>query len=663
MKKISLMLFAILTTVVYTAEKNNIGSVKLNETVVSSESFGTSVLETPKNVTVVTAADIEKYGAQSIEEAIRTVPGMYISSTGGQDFMADVIFRGQVPGKSAQNILVLVDGSSINSTTDTGAFNLNLVPIDTVERIEVVPNGGNVLYGEGAVGGVINIITKEAQNKKYYGQAGIERGNWNTRNYKLNIGSQITDRLSLEATYLDKSIDGYRHHSERKTEYTEIKSKYRFDRGNLYLSYSNAEVDSKFSGTVDKKDKRKSNSTTEAEETLDIFRMKYDTQLTDNLIFMINGDYKHREYSSTSIKDKMIGGVKVPKRVPSTDRDTKTYYINPQIKYTYWDKSYLILGGDFSKGKSDYQSQSHTSTGSSTTDTYTERKSIGGFIINNMKYNDFQFTQGFRHQKIEYDLENRNAPSKSFDHSFNEQAYELTGTYFANDSSAIFLTYNRAFRAPTAGEAGSWNTLYTDLDVQTSDTIELGAKTLWNSVYFTGSVFHSKTKKEIFYLTKASGEQSSNYNFPDPILRTGIEIASEQYIDKLTLRQSLSYIHHEIDGGKYNGKEVPGLPNYTASIGFNYELIDNLNINTTLFYYGSSYAQYDYHNKLGKQGGHSETNLNINYTLNNGLTVYGGVNNLFDKEYYYAKASTSANTLSYYAGNKRSYFLGFKYNF
>ena len=662
MKKISLMLFAILATAGMAAEENSIASTRLNETVVSTENFGISVLETPKNVTVITAEDIEKSGAQSIEEAVRTVPGMYFSNTGAQDFMSDIIFRGQTPGKSAQNILVLVDGSSINSTTDSGAFNLSLVPIDTVERIEVVPNGGNVLYGEGAVAGVINIITKEAKNKKYYGQVGTDRGNY-TRNYKVNAGSQITDRFAIEATYLDKLSDGYRHHSERETKYAEVKSKYRFNKGSLVLSYSSGEINSKFSGYVTKDDKRKSNSTTEAKETLDIFKMKYDTQLADNLTFMINGDYKHREYSSTSIKDKMVGGIMVPKRVPSTDRDTKTYYINPQIKYNYLNKSYLVLGGDFSKGESDYQSQSHKSTSSSTTNTYTERKSIGGFIINNMKYNNFQFTQGFRHQKIEYDLENRNAPSKSFDHSFNEQAYELTGTYFANDSSAIFLTYNRAFRAPTAGEAGSWNTLYTDLDVQTSDTIELGAKTLWNSVYFTGSVFHSKTKKEIFYLTKASGEQSSNYNFPDPILRTGIEIASEQYIDKLTLRQSLSYIHHEIDGGKYNGKEVPGLPNYTASIGFNYELIDNLNINTTLFYYGSSYAQYDYHNKLGKQGGHSETNLNINYTLNNGLTVYGGVNNLFDKEYYYAKASTSANTLSYYAGNKRSYFLGFKYNF
>ena len=664
MKKISLILLAILATEGMAAEKNSIASTRLNETVVSTENFGISVLETPKNVTVITAEDIEKYGAQSVEEAVRSVPGMYFSNTGAQDFMSDIIFRGQTPGKSAQNILVLVDGSPINSTTDSGAFNLSLVPIDTVERIEVVPNGGNVLYGEGAVAGVINIITKEAQNKKFYGQVGTDRGNY-TRNYKVNVGSQITDRFAIEATYLDKLSDGYRHHSERETKYAEVKSKYRFDKGNLVLSYSTGEINSKFSGYVTKDDKRKSNSTTEAKETLDIFRVKYDTQLADNLTFMINGDYKHREYSSTS--EKTIN--KITKRMPSTDRDTKTYYINPQLKYNYWNKSYLVLGGDFSKGESDYQSQSHKSTGSSITNTYTERESIGGFIINNIKYKDFQFTQGFRHQIIEYNLENRETPSKSFNHSFNEEAYELTGTYFINDTASAFLSYNRAFRAPTAGEAGSWQS--ENIDIQTSDTFELGGKALWNNIYFTSSIFHSKTNKEIFYLSETSGEIAGNYNFSDPIIRNGVELASEQYFNKLTLKESFSYTHHKIDGGKYDGKKVPGLPNMVASLGFNYELVENLNFNTTLLYYGKTYIQYDYANRYPKQGGYSEVNVNINYTMTNGLTLYAGINNLFDKEYYHAKAGVTKNTsgnvtgdkINYYAGTKRNYFVGFKYNF
>ncbi|EHO21668.1 hypothetical protein HMPREF9466_00525 [Fusobacterium necrophorum subsp. funduliforme 1_1_36S] len=69
------------------------------------------------------------------------------------------------PGKEEQSILFLLDGIPYNSTVDTGAVNLNLIPIDIVERIEIIPNGGNVVYGEGAVGGVINIITKKGKTK------------------------------------------------------------------------------------------------------------------------------------------------------------------------------------------------------------------------------------------------------------------------------------------------------------------------------------------------------------------------------------------------------------------------------------------------------------------------------------------------------------------
>lgn len=655
MKKVLLGL-ALLNSGIIFAE--NIASSKLDETVVSVEKFETNLLQVSKNITIITEEEIKKSGAQEVEEVLRIVPGVFLNGANGKDFSSDIILRGQVPGKSGQNILVLVDGSSINSSTDTGNFDLNLIPIETIERIEVVPNGGTVLYGEGAVGGVINIITKNPKNKDYYGQIGVDRGN-QIRNYNVNIGSKVTSTTGVEVTYLNKLTDGYRHHSEKDLEYVGVKGSYEGKDSKLIVGYKHGEKKSKFSGTIDKKDKKKSNSTTEAEEIQDVLSLNYEKSLNEKLKFLLNSDYKEREYSSTS--EKKINGIN--KRVPSTNRDTKTYYINPQIKYSYWNNSYLILGIDYSKGESDYQSQSHTSTGSSTTNTFTDRKSIGTFMTNNLYYKDFLFTQGLRYQSIDYELENRNVPSKSFEHSFNEKSYELTGTYFVNDNFSTYLTYNRAFRAPTADEAGSWNSVDGKFDIQTSDTIEIGGKGYLENIYFSTAIYHSKTEKEIFYLTKASGETSSNYNFFDPILRTGVEILSEQYIDKLTLKESISYIHHEVDGGKYDGKKVPGVPNFIASLGVNYELIENLNINTTLLYRGGSYAMYDYQNKLGKQGGYTEVNLSINYTLDNGIVLYGGVNNLFDKEYYYAKASTSKDTISYYPGTKRNYFIGFKYNF
>ena len=84
-------------------------AVKLDETIVSAESFGTSVLETPKNVTVITSEEIERRGAQTIEEALKVVPGLTAyNNIGGSD--AKISFRGMAPGKEEQNILFLIDG-------------------------------------------------------------------------------------------------------------------------------------------------------------------------------------------------------------------------------------------------------------------------------------------------------------------------------------------------------------------------------------------------------------------------------------------------------------------------------------------------------------------------------------------------------------------------
>ena len=167
MKKIFILTTFLLVVSQQGFSKEN-PTVKLGETVVSAESFGNSVLKTPKNITVITATDIKERGAQSIEDALKNVPGlMAYNNMGGSD--AKISFRGMIPGKEEQNILFLMDGLPYNSVVDTGGVNLNLIPIDNVERIEVLPNGGNILYGEGAVAGVINIITKKPRDKKYYG--------------------------------------------------------------------------------------------------------------------------------------------------------------------------------------------------------------------------------------------------------------------------------------------------------------------------------------------------------------------------------------------------------------------------------------------------------------------------------------------------------------
>lgn len=617
----------------------NIGNVKLDDTVIISNSFGTKVLETAKNTTVVTAEDIEKMGYQSTEEALKSVPGVFYSTTGGKDHMPEVILRGQAPGKASQNILVLLNGTPLNSTTDTGGVNLGMIPVDDIERIEVIPNGGNVLFGEGASAGTISITTKEKNNEKYYGYLGFNGGSYNKRNYKIKVGTNVTEKLSFDITYQDDFLGGYRHHSEKDSRYINTNIAYKIDNGSIELGYLDSIVDAKFSGYVDKDNIKKSNSKTEARETLQIFNGKVTKKLSDNLSFFLNGDYKERKYKSQT-----------------SDRDTKSYYIKPELKYEYMKKSHLVLGGDFNKGESDYWSSSHAKNN------FTNRNAEGIFLSNSTRIGDFIFDQGYRIQRIDYDQKVRKGVGKDRDGDFKEDAYEISTSYLLTDELSLYASYNHTFRAPTVDELGSWKG---KPEVQTANVFELGTKGLINDfIYLSSSIYRSETEKEIFYLTVDSGEVTGNYNFQNKIIRDGIEISLEQYFEKLTLKQNFSFVNHKVDGGKYSGKKVPGVPEYLANLGFSYKFIENLEVSTTWFYYGSSYAQYDYENKYAKQGGHTEVNLNINYKYNPNLLLYTGINNLFDKEYFYAKApSKKGDDVRYYYGNRRSVYAGFKYSF
>lgn len=179
-----------------------------------------------------------------------------------------------------------------------------------------------------------------------------------------------------------------------------------------------------------------------------------------------------------------------------------------------------------------------------------------------------------------------------------------------------------------------------------NDTFELGTKSfLTDNIYLSGSIYNMTTEDEIFYMTSDSGEFSGNYNFDNKIERNGIEITLEQYFGKFTFNQNISYIKHQVKGGKYSGNKIPGVPEYLMNVGVTYEIFDNVTLSTRWFYYGASYAQYDYENKYSKQGGHTEVNLNLNYKMTPELSVYVGIDNLFDKEYFNAKAPTKKEVI------------------
>ncbi|MEM7102087.1 MAG: TonB-dependent receptor plug domain-containing protein [Bacteroidota bacterium] len=118
--------------------------------------------ETGRNISVLDAKQIEALPASSIDELLKTIPGIEVQARGGFGVQGDITMR----GSTFTQVLVLIDGIKLNDPL-TGHFN-NYLPVTPaeIERIEVLRGAAAAMYGADAVGGVINIVTKAFSNTK-----------------------------------------------------------------------------------------------------------------------------------------------------------------------------------------------------------------------------------------------------------------------------------------------------------------------------------------------------------------------------------------------------------------------------------------------------------------------------------------------------------------
>ena len=105
-------------------------------------------------MTVVTGEELRARQVRHAAEALRSLPGVSVSRSGGFGNLTQVRIR----GAEGNHTLVLIDGIEANNTAD-GEFDFSNLSADDIERIEVIRGPMSGLYGSNAVGGVINIIT------------------------------------------------------------------------------------------------------------------------------------------------------------------------------------------------------------------------------------------------------------------------------------------------------------------------------------------------------------------------------------------------------------------------------------------------------------------------------------------------------------------------
>lgn len=189
----------------------------LDEIVVTATRLPTSISRIASDVTVINRDKIEAAGQSTLVELLRSMPGVEINQIGGAGSSSSIFLR----GANAQHTLVLVDGVRMNSPT-LGSARLEHLPVELIERIEVVRGPMSHLYGSDAIGGVIQIFTRKGSGTpRLSGSLGL--GGYGRKDadialtgaadrwrYALAAGISDQDGFSAkkQPNYQDK--DGYR---------------------------------------------------------------------------------------------------------------------------------------------------------------------------------------------------------------------------------------------------------------------------------------------------------------------------------------------------------------------------------------------------------------------------------------------------------------------
>ena len=137
-------------------------SITMKEIVITATRSEIEILDAPAHVTVVTAEEIKRMGAGNIAKVLSVQAGLTIRDYGPEGSLKSMSIR----GSRSEGVLVLVDGIRINDSR-AGSVDLSLIPLHSIERIEIVRGGTSALYGADAVGGVVNIITKKEADGRF----------------------------------------------------------------------------------------------------------------------------------------------------------------------------------------------------------------------------------------------------------------------------------------------------------------------------------------------------------------------------------------------------------------------------------------------------------------------------------------------------------------
>jgi len=527
---------------------------------VSASRFASDPAFAPIGATVISAEEIRASGAGNVNEAVRKLGGVYgrQSTNGSQDFLLDLRGFGSTGN---QNLVVMVDGIRM-SENELAVALLSSIPVESVERIEIVRGGSSVLFGEGATGGSIQIITKRPQKNSMRGSVLAEVGNYGHREMRAGV-ARGWDEVSMDINASTQRADNYRANNKLEQDNLSAGVQWADKQSRLGARVELARQDSRLAGAL----------------TLAQFNANPRQTLTPNDFGAIDTN------RYTLVGEHRIGALELAAELSRRERKSQgtfvsafgTYFSNadsnvtqfsPRLRYLTTSADWtneLVSGIDFSR----WERKTLASFGGfPSANADASQKSRALYLRNEIRAGQARVALGARRESFDKNFTDPLAFStKAYVKTNTLNAWELQGSYALLQTLDVFAKVGKSYRMANADENGATPVINQPLAPQTSRDAELGFSLGDVQRKVTMKLFQHRLHNEIFY----NPTVFANVNL-DSTKRQGVEIeGAAQLASSLRLIANLQHVAAEFTGGVNAGREMVLVPRNTAALRLDWQ--------------------------------------------------------------------------------------------
>ena len=623
--------------------------------VVTATRFNDHARQFPVGVEVIGEEEIRRSTAMTLPELLSQRAGIRTRDlSGSPDLQVDMRGFG-ISGD--QNTLVLLDGRRV-SEYELATVNWSAIPLSSIERIELLRGSGAVLYGAGASGGTINIITKAPREGERSAYVHGLVGSYDT--YGVSAGGNLGGEriaLNLHGSYLYS--DNYRDNNRLRQGNAAADVRLKRERGFLAVKVGADDQRLELPGSL-------------SEAQIAANRRQAATP----------GDFSNRRGAYVDFGgEEELGRVKLAANLSYREKETdasffvatpfrnnvesrvKIWAFTPRMRIPYaiggWDNT-LVAGFDFDDWQFD------AVAGPSITGRPTAEQDDAAIYAQHTTAlpTGTSFAFGGRVQRARYAVNDPASATADFARKETLRAYEIALRQRIGGGVHLYGKIGSSFRVPNVNDLYSlFTAAVTPLEPQTARDREIGAEARVGPGQDPVALYRIELSNEIFFdpLTFTNRNLS-------PTRRAGIEADARWQFGVFDALVNYTYTNSEFRSGTFGGisiagNEVPLVPRHAANAGVTWRFMPRTRAHAVVQYVGERPFDADETNTFGRKMP-SYTVVDVKITHEERDWRFGaGVRNLFDEKYFSYGVFTGFPTFAALPAPERAVFVTAEYNF